>query len=57
MQHAPTHDQLRRASHALEEKADYMSFRERSQAQREQQTDLRVVAAWLRTLPGGRSDG
>jgi hypothetical protein len=52
---SPTSDQLRRASHALEEKADYMGFRDRSQAQREQQTDLRVVAAWLRTLqPSGQ---
>lgn len=46
----PTVDQLRSASGALEEKADYLGFRDRTQGQRDQQHDLRVVAAWLRTL-------
>jgi hypothetical protein len=49
--HAPSPAQLRGAADALDERADYLGFRERSPAQGGRQQDLRAVAAWLRQLP------
>jgi hypothetical protein len=49
----PSPEQLNQAAQALDEKADYLGFRDRLQVHRQLQADLRAVATWLRTLQRG----
>jgi hypothetical protein len=49
----PSPEQLTQAAQTLDEKADYLGFRDRLQEHRQLQADLRAVASWLRAVLAG----